>query len=62
VTWPALPIALLAALAALCGAMALRDAVTWDGAYELITTLATTIEVAVDRILHGDPRGALRAF
>jgi hypothetical protein len=66
VTRPASPLVVLATLAALCGTMALgaalRDAVTWDDARELITTLASTLEVAGDRILHGDPYGALKAL
>jgi hypothetical protein len=55
-------LALSGALAAWCLAIALREAVSWEDARELVTTLASTLDVAVDRLLHGDLDGALRAL
>jgi hypothetical protein len=65
-TPPLLPLTILAGLVALCGAMALaataHEALSWEEAEQLLTALASTLEVAFDRILDGDLRGALRAL
>jgi hypothetical protein len=59
-------IALVTALAAWCLAMvltaAVRDAVAWDDLGRLLAALASALDVGLDRIVHGDPDGALRAF